>query len=93
MGMSELVPSESAILHGYPAIGIQASHRCIARFASADDLGSFSVLGELRRWTGQVAFSGAAGNKEVERKRGSNALRGWTNRKGAYGEDRGPNPY
>lgn len=54
MSMAEIVPSESAILHEYPAIGIHADHRNIARFASADGPGFVSLLGELRRWIGQV---------------------------------------
>lgn len=57
MGVGEIVPSESAILHGYPAIGIHADHRGMARFASADDPGFVSVLGELRRWISQIAVA------------------------------------
>ncbi|KAI1120345.1 Alpha/Beta hydrolase protein [Nemania abortiva] len=81
MGMSEIVPSESAVLHGYPAIGIHADHRGIARFASADDPGFVSVLGELRRWIGQVVPTDDELEKEVgavKRKRSNNR---WANRK------------
>lgn len=53
-GVGEIVPGESAILHGYPAIGIHADHRAMVRFASADDPGFVSVLGELRRWISQI---------------------------------------
>ncbi|KAI1742692.1 Alpha/Beta hydrolase protein [Xylaria scruposa] len=91
MGMSEIVPSESAILHGYPAIGIHADHRGIARFASAEDPGFVSILGELRRWVSQVAYDDEH-NKEVwdvERKRSSNALGGWTGGKRRDDEDCG----
>ncbi|KAI0490231.1 Alpha/Beta hydrolase protein [Xylaria cf. heliscus] len=77
-GSSEVVPRESAILHGYPAIGIHADHKGMARFASADDPGFVSVLGELRRWIDQVAYADDGHHEKawnVGRKRSSDALR------------------
>lgn len=92
MGMSEIVPSESAILHGYPAIGIHADHRNIARFASADDPGFISVLGELRRWIAQMAEvvddNGDKGVWDIQKKRSSDLTlgHGWNDTKRADGE-------
>ncbi|KAK8071357.1 LipA and NB-ARC domain-containing protein [Apiospora hydei] len=49
-GIGEVVPKTSAILHGYPAIGIRANHRDMVRFSSPDELGFLSITGELKRW-------------------------------------------
>ncbi|KAI0401115.1 Alpha/Beta hydrolase protein [Xylaria palmicola] len=86
-GIGEIVPKESAILHGYPAIGIHADHRGIARFASPDDPGFVSVLGELRRWIGPIANAEDEQNEQVwdmDRKGSRVASGGW-----AAGESNG----
>ncbi|KAI1423216.1 Alpha/Beta hydrolase protein [Xylaria sp. FL1777] len=75
MGMAKVVPSESAILDGYLAIGIHADHWNIARFSSADDPGFIRVLGELRRWINQLADVDDEHDErvwDVERTRSSN---------------------
>ncbi|KAI0202388.1 hypothetical protein F4808DRAFT_458989 [Astrocystis sublimbata] len=80
IGNTVVVPRESAILRGYSAIGIHADHRGIARFASADDPGFISVLGELRRWTDKVAYADDHHDKElwdIEGKQSHDVLCGW----------------
>ncbi|RYP46683.1 hypothetical protein DL768_007155 [Monosporascus sp. mg162] len=53
-GIGEVVPKHSAILPGYPAIGIHSDHRDIARFATEDEPGFISILGELQRWMKEI---------------------------------------
>ncbi|KAK5661437.1 hypothetical protein OQA88_11338 [Cercophora sp. LCS_1] len=48
--IGEVVPRYSAVLPGYPAIGVHANHRDIARFATAGDPGFITVANELQRW-------------------------------------------
>ncbi|KAH8891083.1 hypothetical protein GQ53DRAFT_842009 [Thozetella sp. PMI_491] len=48
-GIGEVVPKHSAILPGYPALGIHSDHRGLARFATEDDPGFKIVVGELQR--------------------------------------------
>ncbi|KAK9776057.1 putative DUF676 domain-containing protein [Seiridium cardinale] len=48
--VGEVVPYESAVLPEYTAIGIHSDHREMVRFASQDDPGFISVVGELQRW-------------------------------------------
>ena len=52
-----VVPKHSAILPGYTAIGIHKDHREMARFIGEDDPGFISVLGELQRWSKEIASS------------------------------------
>ncbi|KAK4451580.1 hypothetical protein QBC34DRAFT_400149 [Podospora aff. communis PSN243] len=49
-GIGEVVPKHSAILRGYPAIGIHADHRGIARFDTMADPGFVAVSNEVQRW-------------------------------------------
>jgi hypothetical protein len=46
----QVVPKHSAILRGYPAIGIHADHRDIARFDTMADPGFIAVSNEIQRW-------------------------------------------
>lgn len=61
-GVGMVVSRESATLEGYPSISIQADHRQMTRFASAEDNGFLRLLGELTRWsspgTGTVTPTG-----------------------------------
>ena len=52
-----IVARPSASLAGYNTISIHANHRDMVKFNIADDLGFLSVLGELRRWVGDVGYS------------------------------------
>ncbi|KAI0971312.1 Alpha/Beta hydrolase protein [Xylaria arbuscula] len=89
MGVCEVVPSESAILYGYPSIGIHADHREIARFASTDDPGFVSVLGELRRWIGQI-YAEDEDNKQtwgIQKECNRNPPYDWTDGRRGDSED------
>ncbi|KAI1260078.1 Alpha/Beta hydrolase protein [Xylariaceae sp. FL1019] len=55
-GIGEIVTKESAILPGYPAIGIHQDHREMVRFATPHDPGYVSVVGELQRWVKKLQF-------------------------------------
>lgn len=50
----QIVPRYSAILPGYPAIGIHADHRDIARFDTVADPGFITVSNELQRWAREL---------------------------------------
>ncbi|KAI1325369.1 Alpha/Beta hydrolase protein [Xylariaceae sp. FL0255] len=75
-GVGVIVPKESAVLAGYPAIGIHHDHRGMARFASPDDPGYMSVVGELRRWVLYIQNPGSRDDRSVWRKENSNTNRG-----------------
>jgi hypothetical protein len=45
-----VVPSHSAVLPGYIAIGIRKNHMDMTKFEDADDPGFKAVVGELHRW-------------------------------------------
>ncbi|KAH6650858.1 hypothetical protein F5144DRAFT_543848 [Chaetomium tenue] len=49
-GIGEVVPKYSTVLPGYPAIGIHADHRDIARFSAMADPGFIVLSNELQRW-------------------------------------------
>ncbi|SPO01801.1 uncharacterized protein DNG_04474 [Cephalotrichum gorgonifer] len=50
VGVGLVVPQDSAILPGYPTIGIHSNHRDMTKFSSEDDPGFVAICGELRRW-------------------------------------------
>jgi hypothetical protein len=51
---NQVVPRYSATLPGYPAIGIHADHRDIARFDNVTDPGFVTVSNELQRWAREL---------------------------------------
>ncbi|KAI1620006.1 hypothetical protein EDD37DRAFT_569847, partial [Exophiala viscosa] len=55
--VGKIVDRTSATLPGYNAISIHANHRDMVRFHAAEDPGFVSVLGELRRWVGDIQSS------------------------------------
>ena len=55
--LSKVVPSRSAILPGYILIGIRSNHMDMSKFEDVDDPGFAAVVGELRRWTRELARS------------------------------------
>ncbi|KAI8625167.1 hypothetical protein F5Y19DRAFT_451220 [Xylariaceae sp. FL1651] len=75
-GIGEVVPKESAVLPGYPAIGIHRDHRDIARFSTSEDPGYVSIVGELRRWIEYIQFPGSRGDRGLQCKEDSNACNG-----------------
>ncbi len=52
-----VIPKHSAILPGYPAIGIHSNHTDMAKFSSADDPGFKAVCGELNRWMEDIKMN------------------------------------
>ncbi|CAP86703.1 Protein SERAC1 [Penicillium chrysogenum] len=48
--VGQVVCKESATLDGYNSIGIHANHSAMVKFASKEDNGYKSLLGELQRW-------------------------------------------
>lgn len=61
-GIGEIVPKYSAVLPGYPAIGIHADHRDIARFDTMADPGFVTVSNELQRWARELKSTPPRGN-------------------------------
>lgn len=59
--MEQVVPKYSAILPGYPAIGIHADHRDIVRFDTMTDPGFVAVSNELQRWAKDLKNTPARG--------------------------------
>ncbi|KAL2800599.1 hypothetical protein BJX66DRAFT_332162 [Aspergillus keveii] len=53
-GIGLVVPLQSAIIRGYPSIGIHATHMGMTKFETKNDAGFVAVVGELRRWTRQI---------------------------------------
>ncbi|KAJ5822595.1 hypothetical protein N7447_004935 [Penicillium robsamsonii] len=49
-GVGKVVSKQSAILDGYISISIHANHSGMVKFASKEDNGYKSLLGELQRW-------------------------------------------
>lgn len=45
---------QSAIISGYPSIGIHDNHMGMTKFADKEDPGFIAVTGELRRWVRQI---------------------------------------
>ncbi|KAL4740615.1 Alpha/Beta hydrolase protein [Aspergillus similis] len=65
-GVGPVVPMQSAIIPGYPSIGIRATHMGMTKFETSNDAGFTAVVGELRRWTRQIEDfmrEGAASNQ------------------------------
>ncbi|KAM0424546.1 hypothetical protein ACHAPT_010262 [Fusarium lateritium] len=54
-----IVSKNSATLEGYSAYSIQANHRDMVKFSSAEDNGFLRLLGELTRWKAQLAEEAA----------------------------------
>jgi hypothetical protein len=57
----QIVPKYSAILPGYPAIGIHADHRDIARFNTMYDPGFITVSNELQMWARELKSASGRG--------------------------------
>ncbi|KAL3440856.1 hypothetical protein BJX65DRAFT_289668 [Aspergillus insuetus] len=53
-GIGLVVPLQSAIIRGYPSIGIHATHMGVTKFDTNNDAGFVAIVGELRRWTRQI---------------------------------------
>ncbi|KAF5024988.1 hypothetical protein F66182_2939 [Fusarium sp. NRRL 66182] len=49
-----IVPKYSAILPGYPSIGIHRNHGDMTKFGSPDEPGFVAVCGELKRWMKRI---------------------------------------
>jgi hypothetical protein len=59
---------QSAIIQGYPSIGIHATHMGMTKFETNNDAGFVAVIGELRRWIRQIdTDAGAHTVKETHR--------------------------
>ncbi|KAI0026033.1 putative SesB-related regulatory protein [Xylariomycetidae sp. FL0641] len=67
-GVGEIVPKDSAVIYGYPAIGIHHDHRGMARFDSKDDPGFASVVGELRRWIEYIEYGPPGSPKQHDQR-------------------------
>jgi len=53
-GVRKVVSKESATVEGYPSFSINANHRDMVKFASAEDSGFKRLLGVLDRWSSEV---------------------------------------
>lgn len=53
-GVGQVVSKASATLEGYTSISIHGNHSNMVKFASAEENGFKTVLGELVRWTSQA---------------------------------------
>jgi len=53
-GIGRVVTKESAAFPGYTALTIQADHREVVRFKTAEDTGFKRLLGELVRWEYEI---------------------------------------
>ncbi|KAL8349695.1 hypothetical protein RB598_005185 [Gaeumannomyces tritici] len=54
LGVGKVVSKDSATFEGHDPITIHANHRDMVRFASAEENGFKRLLGELRRWVGEI---------------------------------------
>ncbi|KAL8356455.1 hypothetical protein RB601_001653 [Gaeumannomyces tritici] len=54
LGVGMVVSKDSATFEGHDPITIHANHRDMVRFASAEENGFKRLLGELRRWVGEI---------------------------------------
>ena len=52
-----IVPKESATISGNNYVSIHANHREMPRFATADDPGFQSIIGQLRAWIAEIVQS------------------------------------
>lgn len=59
--LSQVVPSQSAVLPGYIPIGIRSNHMDMTKFKHRDDPGFAAIAGELRRWVKESIVSSNAG--------------------------------
>ncbi|PMD32818.1 hypothetical protein L207DRAFT_440216, partial [Hyaloscypha variabilis F] len=54
-GIGVVVPNHSAVIPGYTQIAIHKHHREMTKFERNDDAGFVAIVGELRRWTKELA--------------------------------------
>ncbi|KAE8396754.1 hypothetical protein BDV37DRAFT_267426, partial [Aspergillus pseudonomiae] len=53
-GIGPVVPLQSAIIPGYPSIGIHDNHVGMTKFENKNDPGFIALIGELSRWIQQI---------------------------------------